>query len=243
MGSDVHYSEERPAHSVTVDGFWIDRYAVTKCRLRRVHRRHRLRPLDPALYPGAQPDLLKPGSVVFSMPGRPVRPRNMQDWWKYVPGADWRHPEGPGSTIAGRASEPVVHNRVRRCRRLRGLDRQGSANRSGVGSLPRAAGWTAPPIAGATNSRRTGGGWPIPGRASSPGRTKGWTGFRGARRSARFPPMVTACSNMADECFCGAHQQRTIKPAPNLMDDFVLDVAAWNEECVRIREARGRARG
>jgi formylglycine-generating enzyme required for sulfatase activity len=67
------------------------------------------RPLDPALYPGAQPDLLKPGSAVFSMPGRPVRPRNMQDWWKYVPGADWRHPEGPGSTIAGRASEPVVH--------------------------------------------------------------------------------------------------------------------------------------
>jgi hypothetical protein len=55
--------------------------------------------------------------------------------------------------------------------------------------------------------------------------------------------LVHGLFDMADECFCGAHQQRTIKPAPNLMDDFVLDVAAWNEECVRIRKARGRARG
>ena len=43
------------------------------------------------------------------MPGRPVRPRDLRDWWEYVPRADWRHPEGPGSTISGRESEPVVH--------------------------------------------------------------------------------------------------------------------------------------
>jgi sulfatase modifying factor 1 len=64
------------------------------------------RPFDPALYPGARPELLKPGSAVFRMPTRAVRPR---DWWEYVPGTNWRHPEGPDNTIAGRESEPVVH--------------------------------------------------------------------------------------------------------------------------------------
>jgi sulfatase modifying factor 1 len=67
------------------------------------------RPLDPALYPGAQPDLLKPGSAVFHMPRRPVQPRDLRDWWSYVPGASWCHPEGPGSTIDSQADEPVVH--------------------------------------------------------------------------------------------------------------------------------------
>jgi formylglycine-generating enzyme required for sulfatase activity len=114
MGSDAHYPEERPAHSVTVDGFWIDRYAVTNADFAAFiaatgYVTFAERPLDPALYPGADPNLLKPGSAVFSMPARPVRPRNMLDWWKYVPGADWRHPEGPGSAIAGREREPVVH--------------------------------------------------------------------------------------------------------------------------------------
>lgn len=114
IGSDAHYSEERPAHSVVVDSFWIDRYAVTNADFAAFisatgYVTFAERPLDPALYPGADPDLLKPGSAVFSMPVRPVRPRNMLDWWKYIPGADWRHPEGPGSTIAGRQNEPVVH--------------------------------------------------------------------------------------------------------------------------------------
>jgi sulfatase modifying factor 1 len=60
-------------------------------------------------YPGARPELLTPGSAVFCMRGRPVRPRHLRDWWEYVPEADWRHPEGPGSTIAGREFEPVIH--------------------------------------------------------------------------------------------------------------------------------------
>ena len=93
MGSDAHYPEERPAHTVRVDGFWIDRYAVTNADFAAFiaatgYVTFAERPLDPALYPGADPDLLKPGSAVFSMPGRPVRPRNMLDWWEYVPGSD-----------------------------------------------------------------------------------------------------------------------------------------------------------
>ncbi len=114
MGSDVDYPEEGPAHRVTVDAFWIDRYAVTNADFSTFVSATKYitvaeRPLDPALYPGALPELLKPGSAVFRMPPRPVRPRDLRDWWEYVPGADWRHPEGPESTIIGREAEPVVH--------------------------------------------------------------------------------------------------------------------------------------
>jgi formylglycine-generating enzyme len=114
MGSDAHYPEERPTHDVTVDAFWIDRHVVTNANFAKFiaatdYVTFAERPLDPSLYPGARPELLTPGSAVFRMPDRPVRPRDLRDWWEYVPRADWRHPEGPGSTISGRESEPVVH--------------------------------------------------------------------------------------------------------------------------------------
>jgi formylglycine-generating enzyme len=67
------------------------------------------RPPDPTLYIGAKPELLAAGSAVFNMPAHPVPLCNIADWWAYVPGADWRHPEGPASTIVGRERDPVVH--------------------------------------------------------------------------------------------------------------------------------------
>ena len=67
------------------------------------------RPPDPADYPGADPALLVPASSVFVRPGRRVDLRNPYDWWTYVPGADWRHPQGPGSSIRSRPDHPVVH--------------------------------------------------------------------------------------------------------------------------------------
>ena len=114
MGSHVHYPEERPAHSVSVDDFWIDRHAVTNADFAGFvastgYVTFAERPLDPALYPGARLELLNPGSAVFRMPTHPVRPRDLRDWWEYVPKADWRHPEGPASTIVWRECEPVVH--------------------------------------------------------------------------------------------------------------------------------------
>jgi sulfatase modifying factor 1 len=114
MGSDHHYPEEAPAHQATVDGFWIDRHTVTNAEFARFVRKtgHLTvaeRAPDPADYPGAQPELLVPASTVFRNPGRPVDLGNHYNWWIYVPGADWRHPQGPGSSIRNKPDHPVVH--------------------------------------------------------------------------------------------------------------------------------------
>ncbi len=114
MGSDSHYPEEAPAHRVTVDGFWIDRQPVTNAEFARFVRATRHvtvaeRPADPAQYPGARPELLLPASSVFRSPGRPVPLTDPYQWWTYVPGADWRHPDGPGSSIGRKPDHPVVH--------------------------------------------------------------------------------------------------------------------------------------
>ncbi len=113
MGSDHHYPEETPAHLVCVDGFWIERYAVTNKQFQRFVKSTGYMTLAERLpkledYPEAKPELLVPGSAVFQQPKHPV---NLQtcNWWVYVPGANWRHPEGPGSSIKGRENYPVVH--------------------------------------------------------------------------------------------------------------------------------------
>ncbi|HEY6274953.1 MAG TPA: formylglycine-generating enzyme family protein [Streptosporangiaceae bacterium] len=114
MGSASFYPEERPVHQVSVDGFWIDTCLVTVAEYRRFvaatgYLTIAQRPLDPAGYPDADPALLVPGSLVFQRTQGPVDLRDYRNWWAYVPGADWRHPEGPGSDCAGRARHPVTH--------------------------------------------------------------------------------------------------------------------------------------
>jgi formylglycine-generating enzyme required for sulfatase activity len=114
MGSDQHYPEEAPAHTVTVGGFWMDKYAVTNDEFRRFvkatgHITSAERPPNPADYPGAKPEMLRPASVVFHQPPHRVSLSDPYNWWTYVPGANWRQPEGPTSTLRGRANHPVVH--------------------------------------------------------------------------------------------------------------------------------------
>jgi formylglycine-generating enzyme required for sulfatase activity len=114
MGSEAFYPEERPVHTVTVDGFWMDEHQVTLAEFRRFVRATGYvtmaeRPLDVADYPEADPSLLVPGSLVFVGTRGPVRLDDYRQWWRYVPGASWRHPEGPGSSIAGRDRHPVTH--------------------------------------------------------------------------------------------------------------------------------------
>ena len=114
MGSDKHYPEERPAHRVTVDGFWIDRAPVTNELFARFveetgHVTFAEIPPRAEDYPGALPDQLFAGSLVFVKPDKPVDTRDFRNWWHWMRGADWRHPRGPHSTIDGLDHHPVVH--------------------------------------------------------------------------------------------------------------------------------------
>jgi formylglycine-generating enzyme required for sulfatase activity len=113
MGSDRHYPEEGPAHEVTVDGFWIDRMPVTNAQFRRFveatgHVTLAERAPNPDDYPGARSELLVPAAIVFVKPSGPVDLRNHFNWWTLIPGADWRHPLGPESSIEGLDQHPVV---------------------------------------------------------------------------------------------------------------------------------------
>jgi formylglycine-generating enzyme required for sulfatase activity len=113
MGSDSHYPEEAPAHRVHVDGFFIDRCPVTNRQFAAFvaatgYRTVAERPPNPADYPGALPHMLKAGSLVFHKTRGPVDLRDVSNWWGWKPGAYWRHPEGRGSTVAGRLDHPVI---------------------------------------------------------------------------------------------------------------------------------------
>lgn len=113
MGSDDHYPEEAPAHRAVVGGFWMDRHPVTNAEFRRFvaatgYVTIAERPPAPDDFPGAPPENLVPGSVVFRPPPGKVD-LGHPTWWDYLPGAHWRCPEGPGSTLAGRERHPVVH--------------------------------------------------------------------------------------------------------------------------------------
>jgi formylglycine-generating enzyme len=114
MGSDNHYPEEAPAHSVHVDGFWMDEHSVTNRDFKAFveatgHVTLAERPVNAADYPGARPELLVPSSVVFVPPQQPVNMGDAYNWWKYIPGANWRHPRGPGTSLKGIWDHPVVH--------------------------------------------------------------------------------------------------------------------------------------
>jgi formylglycine-generating enzyme required for sulfatase activity len=114
MGSEEFYPEERPVHQVSVDGFWMDRHPVTVAEFRRFVKETGYvslaeRPLDPADYPDADPELLVPGSLVFQQSEGPVDLGDYRNWWAYVPGAHWRRPGGPGTTFHGRTDHPVTH--------------------------------------------------------------------------------------------------------------------------------------
>jgi formylglycine-generating enzyme len=114
MGSDDHYPEERPAHPVSVDGFWMDRYPVTNERFRRFveatgHVTLAEIAPDPDADPGAPPHMLCAGSLVFVKSPQPVPLDNFGNWWTLMAGADWRHPTGPKGSIGGRKKHPVVH--------------------------------------------------------------------------------------------------------------------------------------
>jgi formylglycine-generating enzyme required for sulfatase activity len=113
MGSDKHFPEEKPQRVASVGGFWIDRHEVTNAQFAAFvtatgYITVAERPVDPALYPGAPPHLLLPGGMVFHAPAALGSAEDFRQWWRYTPGANWRHPQGPGSSIDDRMNHPVV---------------------------------------------------------------------------------------------------------------------------------------
>ncbi|MGA9305040.1 MAG: formylglycine-generating enzyme family protein [Candidatus Sulfotelmatobacter sp.] len=110
----MHAAEDaRPIHRVYVDGFWMDKTDVTNEEFARFVKATgyvTIAERKPAAedFPGAPPENLVAGSVVFSPPDHPVLLNNHFQWWSYVKGANWRHPEGPESNLKGREKYPVV---------------------------------------------------------------------------------------------------------------------------------------
>lgn len=197
MGSDRHYPEEAPARPATVGGFWIDSGPVTNAEFARFVRKTghvtaaEIAP-DPADYPGARPDLLVPFSAVFIPPRRQVSLADPHNWWTPVEGADWRHPQGPGSSIRSKPDHPVVH--------IAWADAAAYASWAGK-QIPAEAEWELAARGGldgtefAWGDELTPGGqwmantWQASSRSATPARTV----TRAPHRSAPTPPTATAC--------------------------------------------------
>ena len=105
--------DAQPRHPVSVDGFWMDRTAVTNEQFAKFvdatgYITIAERTPNAKDFPGAPPDKLVAGSVVFSPPNGPVSLDNHLQWWSYIKGASWRHPDGPQSNLDGRENYPVM---------------------------------------------------------------------------------------------------------------------------------------
>ena len=196
----VTIREEAPAHRGTVDGFWIDRWPVTNARVRASSSRRpgtspwpRSRPIPPQ-YPGRRSGAAGPASVVFVKPAARVDLRNHFNWWAYVPGADWRHPRGPDSSIDGLDDHPVVHV---------GYDDAEAFARWAGKELPTEAEWEFAARGGLDGAEYAWGdeldagrqadgqllARRVPDREPAPA-----TDTNARRRSDRFPPTARACS-------------------------------------------------
>jgi formylglycine-generating enzyme len=123
MGSNhtTGLANERPAHPVEVAGFWMDEHAVTNAEFRKFveatgYVTTAERPVDweemksqvPPGTPRPPDEMLRPGSLVFTPPDHAVDLSDMSNWWTWTIGADWKHPQGPKSSIAGKDDHPVV---------------------------------------------------------------------------------------------------------------------------------------
>jgi formylglycine-generating enzyme len=114
LGLVKGFEDCQPQHQVYVDAFWIDKTEVTNVEFAKFVEATQYvtvaeRPLNPSEFPGVPLADLKPGAVVFDPPKKAVRLHDVSQWWKYVPGACWNHPTGPGSSIQGLDNYPVIH--------------------------------------------------------------------------------------------------------------------------------------
>lgn len=112
FGSDKDYNEEKPVKEVEVSDFYLGKTTVTNKEFARFveetgHVTVAEKMPDPLMYPGADPSLLVPGSAVFRKTKGPVSLDDPNQWWRWIPGANWKNPKGPGSK--NKENHPVVH--------------------------------------------------------------------------------------------------------------------------------------
>ncbi|MBA4190500.1 MAG: formylglycine-generating enzyme family protein [Planctomycetaceae bacterium] len=120
--TNPRFFDAYPEHEVELDGFWIDETEVTNSQYAEFvkatgyvtvaeqtpTKEQIMANLQPGV-PPPPPEALVPGSLVFRQPDDPVSWDREEGWWEWVPGACWKHPEGPGSSITDRMDHPVVH--------------------------------------------------------------------------------------------------------------------------------------
>ena len=184
--------DSRPFHRVYVDGFWMDATEVTNAQFAKFVAATKYVTLAERTpraedFPGAPPENLVAGAVVFSPPGHPVPLNNHFQWWSYVKGANWRHPEGPRARRRVGISIPSSRSRTRMPWRT--PPGPGSAcPRRRSGSLPREAGSAESSIPGATSSRRVAGTMANSHQGHFPDHDTAEDGFGGIAPVARFAP-------------------------------------------------------
>jgi formylglycine-generating enzyme required for sulfatase activity len=193
--------DSRPIHRVYVDGFFMDKTDVTNAQFARFVKatgyitvaERKPRAED---YPGAPPENLVAGSVVFAPPAHPVLLDDHFQWWTYVHGANWRHPLGPDSNIAGKGNYPVVQ--------IAYEDAQAYARWAGK-RLPTEAEWEFAARGGLTgkpyvwgDTFRPAGRWMANTyQGHFPDRDDGEDGYSGIAPVAKFPPNNYGLYDMA----------------------------------------------
>ncbi|MFO0830199.1 MAG: formylglycine-generating enzyme family protein [Phycisphaerales bacterium] len=212
-------SDESPVHAVRVDGFWMDATEVTNAQFAAFiaatgYTTTAQRPVDweqlrrqlPSGTPRPAPAMLAPGSLVFTPPAEPVDTSLFGEWWKWTAGADWRHPQGAGSSIEGKEACPVVQVSFEDC----------TAYCAWAGkSLPTEAQWEFAARGGLAGADNVWGDEPV-----SPARCNSWQG--------RFPDR-----NTAEDGFVRAAPVRSFPPNGYGLYDMAGNVWEWCADLYR----------